>query len=73
MEFDVERVEVHAAGGKVTIDVSAVDGHAELRVADTGMGIPTGSPFVFDKFRQAHASFSVGMAVSGSVCLSHVS
>jgi signal transduction histidine kinase len=46
-------------GGKVTVDVSTVDGHAELRVADTGMGIEPGFlPFVFDKFRQADASFT---------------
>jgi PAS domain S-box-containing protein len=45
------------AGGKVTIDVGASDGHAELQVIDTGIGIPSSFlPFVFDKFRQADAS-----------------
>jgi len=46
-------------GGRVSVTVRAEDDHAELQVADTGMGIP-GSflPFVFDKFRQADASFT---------------
>jgi PAS domain S-box-containing protein len=47
------------AGGRVTVTVSADDRNAELQVADTGMGIPEGFlPFVFDKFRQADASFT---------------
>jgi signal transduction histidine kinase len=46
-------------GGRVTIDVGTDDGHAELRVTDTGIGIPpTFLPYVFDKFRQADASFT---------------
>jgi signal transduction histidine kinase len=41
----------------VTVDVGASDGHAELQVSDTGIGIPPSFlPFVFDKFRQADAS-----------------
>ena len=28
------------SGGTVTDDVTAADGHAELRVTDTGAGIP---------------------------------
>ena len=45
------------AGGKVTVDVESIDQHAELRVSDTGIGIPASFlPFVFDKFRQADAS-----------------
>jgi signal transduction histidine kinase len=47
------------AGGCVTVDVRASDGHAELQVADTGMGINAAFlPYVFDKFRQADASFT---------------
>ncbi|HKB10296.1 MAG TPA: HAMP domain-containing sensor histidine kinase, partial [Vicinamibacterales bacterium] len=47
------------AGGRVTVDVAANRGHAELTVADTGVGIPQAFlPFVFDKFRQADGSFS---------------
>jgi PAS domain S-box-containing protein len=45
------------AGGSVTVHVGRVDGDAELRVADSGIGIaPEFLPYVFDKFRQADAS-----------------
>ena len=44
-------------GGQVTIDVGTVDGHAELRVTDTGIGIPPAFlPYVFEHVRQADAS-----------------
>jgi PAS domain S-box-containing protein len=47
------------AGGQVTVDVSAGDGFAVLTVTDTGVGIPPEFlPYVFDKFRQADASFT---------------
>jgi signal transduction histidine kinase len=47
------------AGGRVTVSVGASDGHAELLVTDTGMGITDAFlPYVFDKFRQADASFT---------------
>jgi PAS domain S-box-containing protein len=46
-------------GGQVTVDVSGSDGFAELTVTDTGVGIPPAFlPYVFDKFRQADASFT---------------
>jgi PAS domain S-box-containing protein len=46
-------------GGRVTVTVRAEDGQAELQVTDTGIGIPAAFlPFVFDKFRQADASFT---------------
>ena len=46
-------------GGRITVHVAAVDGHAELQVTDTGVGIPPSFlPYVFDKFRQADASFT---------------
>ena len=46
------------AGGSVTVRVGLADGDAaELRVADSGIGIaPEFLPYVFDKFRQADAS-----------------
>jgi signal transduction histidine kinase len=47
------------SGGSVAVAVTPVDGHAELKVADTGAGIPRAFlPFVFDKFRQADGSFT---------------
>ena len=47
------------AGGRVSIEVGAPDGVAELKVTDTGVGIPPAFlPFVFDKFRQADGSFT---------------
>ena len=49
------------AGGKVTVDVAASDGHAELQVADTGIGIPSVVPAVC--LRQ----------VPSGRCLSHAS
>jgi PAS domain S-box-containing protein len=46
-------------GGRVTVVVGVGDGHAELRVTDTGAGISEAFlPYVFDKFRQADASFT---------------
>ena len=46
-------------GGRVTVDVGTGNGHAELRVTDTGVGIsPAFLPYVFDRFRQADASFT---------------
>src|SRR5262249_37415642 len=46
-------------GGSVTVAVEAVNDHAELKVADTGAGIPRAFlPYVFDKFRQADGSFT---------------
>jgi signal transduction histidine kinase len=47
------------AGGHVQVTTTIDNGHAELRVTDTGIGIPPAFlPFVFDKFRQADGSFT---------------
>ena len=46
-------------GGHVTVAVGSMNGDAELQVTDTGAGIPRSFlPYVFDKFRQADASFT---------------
>jgi PAS domain S-box-containing protein len=47
------------AGGEISIAVGVNGAQAELRVTDTGMGIPAAfMPYVFDKFRQADGSFT---------------
>jgi PAS domain S-box-containing protein len=46
-------------GGKVQLRLSRVNSHVEVTVSDTGRGIsPNFLPFVFERFRQADASFS---------------
>ena len=48
-----------ARGGKVQLRLSRVNSHVEVTVSDTGRGIsPDFLPFVFERFRQADASFS---------------
>jgi PAS domain S-box-containing protein len=45
--------------GKVQVRLSRVNSHVEVVVSDTGRGIaPSFLPFVFERFRQADASFS---------------
>ena len=59
MESDVHSLKFTPPGGRVAIQVGAVDDCAEVRVADDGIGIPAAFlPFVFDKFRQADGSFT---------------
>ena len=46
-------------GGKVQLRLERVDSHIEIIVSDTGRGISAEFlPFVFERFRQADASFS---------------
>jgi two-component system CheB/CheR fusion protein len=47
------------AGGRVGIMLEAVYSHAEIRVSDTGIGIPADLlPYVFERFRQGDSSSS---------------
>ncbi len=60
------------AGGRVTVTWWRDDGHAELVVRDTGIGIePDVLPHVFDRFRQAdssttrrHGGLGLGLAIA---------
>jgi signal transduction histidine kinase len=48
-----------ARGGKIQLRLARVNSHVELSVSDTGRGIaPEFLPHVFERFRQADASFS---------------
>jgi signal transduction histidine kinase len=43
--------------GRITVKLARSSSHLEIRVADTGQGIPTDFlPYVFDRFRQADSS-----------------
>ncbi len=58
-------------GGRVTVDVSATNGHVRVEVADTGKGIPAEFlPHVFERFSQAergttrsHGGLGLGLAI----------
>ena len=58
-------------GGRVRVDVTHSNGHVEVRVSDSGIGItPDVLPFVFDRFRQAdstttraHGGLGLGLAI----------
>lgn len=66
-----QRDQVHGRGGRVEVQLTWVEGYAQIRVTDTGEGIaPEFLPFVFDRFRQAdstitrrHGGLGLGLAI----------
>jgi signal transduction histidine kinase/ActR/RegA family two-component response regulator len=60
-----------SAGGRVDVRLERAGGHAEIRVIDTGEGVPADFlPFIFDRFRQAdstitrrHGGLGLGLAI----------
>ncbi len=66
-------------GGNITVKARAIDGHAEISVADTGIGIPEADlPEIFDKFRQVDSSSTrkaggtgLGLAITRSLVELH--
>jgi signal transduction histidine kinase/ActR/RegA family two-component response regulator len=59
------------AGGHVIVRLERADRHVQIRVSDTGEGIPADFlPFIFDRFRQAdgtstrrHGGLGLGLAI----------
>jgi signal transduction histidine kinase len=66
-------------GGKINVTTGLSDSHAELVVADTGVGIePEFLPHVFDRFRQAdgstsrrHGGLGLGLAIADALANMH--
>lgn len=60
-------------GGKVTTSAAVKDGHLQICVTDTGIGIPAEQlPHVFDRFRQADSGQSREFAGTGiGLALAH--
>jgi PAS domain S-box-containing protein len=66
-------------GGNITVDLAESGGNAEIRVADSGIGIgPEFLPHVFDRFRQADTSrtrlyggLGLGLAIVRHLVESH--
>jgi len=67
------------SGGAVKVRLRLLNGHAEIEVVDTGIGIaPEFLPFVFDRFRQAdgsitrrHGGLGLGLAIVRSLVEMH--
>lgn len=67
------------ANGRILVRLTETDGHAEIHVTDTGIGIEAGFlPHVFDKFRQAdtsrtrlHGGLGLGLAIVRHLVESH--
>lgn len=59
------------SGGRIEVKVERADDSLQLRVSDTGLGIPANFlPFIFDRFRQAdgtttrlHGGLGLGLAI----------
>jgi signal transduction histidine kinase len=62
-------------GGSITVRLGHTDDEMEIRVEDTGMGIPAAFlPVVFDRFRQAHSGkggTGLGLAIVKSLVEAH--
>ncbi|QLE55929.1 PAS domain S-box protein [Nostoc sp. TCL26-01] len=64
-------VKFSSIGGKITIQLQRLDGCVQIRVSDTGIGIPSEFlPYVFERFRQAdgsltrsHGGLGLGLAI----------
>ncbi len=69
----------HTAAGSVTVTVASFDGFADVRVTDTGEGIPAEDlPHVFERFYRADSSRSadtggagLGLAISSRIVEDH--
>jgi PAS domain S-box-containing protein len=65
--------------GRIAVELLEAFGHAEIRVSDTGMGIPSDFlPHIFEKFRQAdtsrtrlHGGLGLGLAIVRHLVESH--
>jgi signal transduction histidine kinase len=67
------------SGGRIEIDAAQVNGHVDVRVRDTGIGIePEFLPYVFEPFRQAnstttrnHGGLGLGLSIAKQLVDAH--
>lgn len=67
------------AGGRVSVSVTALPDEIELRVEDTGIGIPAGDlPFILQRFyrgdkgrERVHRGSGLGLSISDSIISAH--